>query len=94
MLLLYFLIFYYFILDISTILNERKSTKNSFQKNLSNLVYKLCLDHPHHTLPQLFALKNEGQIGDKISGKKFIFYMSISLCKLYLCYFYKIKILL
>ena len=31
----------------------------SFQHILQTLVQRLCTDHPHHTLPLLFALANE-----------------------------------
>jgi hypothetical protein len=31
-----------------------------FQYVLRRLVYRLCLDHPHHSLPLLFALAHEG----------------------------------
>ena len=37
----------------------------SFQSVLKSLVLKLCCDHPHHTLPQLFALAHEGEVSGK-----------------------------
>ena len=35
----------------------------SFQQSLQMLVQRLCTDHPHHTLPLLFALANESTYG-------------------------------
>ena len=37
----------------------------SFQTVLKRLVLKLCCDHPHHTLPQLFALAHEGEVSGR-----------------------------
>ena len=42
--------------------------KSDFQTVLNKVVYKLCSEHPFHTLPQLFALTNERDIGVHYDG--------------------------
>ena len=54
---------------------SKKSTaatsSNDFQKVLLRLVEKLCRQHPHHTLPQLFALANEGSVATYSGASQF-----------------------
>ena len=38
--------------------------KHDFQTNLIDLVIRMASDHPYHTLPQLFALANEDNLGN------------------------------
>ncbi|GBP71060.1 Serine-protein kinase ATM [Eumeta japonica] len=46
-------------------LSPRLTTRtNSFSSNLRNIITKCAVDHPHHTLPILFGLKNSHK--DKI----------------------------
>lgn len=43
----------------------------NFELVLSEFILRLCKDHPHHTLPQLFALANEGQLGKYTGAEAF-----------------------
>ena len=38
---------------------SRLGSASTSTEGVNTLVFKLCLEHPHHTLPQLFALVNE-----------------------------------
>lgn len=42
-----------------------RSARHGFQQVLRKLVLKLCLQHPHHALVQLLALKNNGDVEGK-----------------------------
>ena len=46
--------------------NRRLSHTDIFPSLLSKMVMKLCIEHPHHTLPQLFALAHERDIGAQV----------------------------
>lgn len=39
---------------------------DGFSGLLSKMIMKLCSEHPHHTLPQLFALAHERDIGAQV----------------------------
>jgi hypothetical protein len=42
--------------------------QSDFQRVLNKLVLRLCTDHPFHTLPQLFALSQEGDLGGVVTA--------------------------
>lgn len=42
-----------------------------FQKLLSDLMFKICCDHPYHSLYQLFAVwKTKGAVGDDVASSR------------------------
>lgn len=45
---------------------SNNSNNSSFNALLTKIILKLCSDHPHHTLPQLFALAHERDIGAQV----------------------------
>lgn len=45
-----------------------QESNDAFMRTLSALAFKLCCDHPYHTLPKLFALIHEEQ--DLVPGEK------------------------
>ena len=47
------------------------SSRSHFQATLNDLVVRMSVDHPYHTLPQLFALANEDQVGDYQGGAQY-----------------------
>jgi serine-protein kinase ATM len=51
---------YKFIPVIPQLTPHLKTTKDAFQKLISALLIRLAQDHPHHTLPHIFALKFAG----------------------------------
>ena len=42
--------------------------EEEFQRVLRRTILKICSDHPHHALPQLFALAHEVRGGDTVLG--------------------------
>ena len=40
---------------------DKPATPCNFEKILKRVVLRMCNDHPHHTLPLLFALAHEGK---------------------------------
>ena len=46
--------------DARTMTSKSVLTPPDFKDILNRLVRRLCMDHPHHTLPLLFALAHEG----------------------------------
>ncbi|KAJ1551079.1 hypothetical protein HK096_003276 [Nowakowskiella sp. JEL0078] len=57
---------------MSAIIQNKSEPK--FQITLARLIFKMALDHPHHTLPQILALQN-GDVGtmpvnEKVSARR------------------------
>lgn len=59
---------HYFVPLVYQIFSRVDSTDNAFQTTLRNLVTKICIDHPYHSLMQLCALAN----GDKVQAKRLV----------------------
>lgn len=59
---------HYFVPLVYQIFSRVDSTDNAFQTTLRNLVTKICIDHPYHSLMQLCALAN----GDKVQAKSLV----------------------
>ncbi len=51
-----------------------------FQEVLTRLMRQLCCDHPHHALPQLFALAHGGEVSGR-SSEEFKANMSRERCR-------------
>lgn len=56
--------------------SDDSAADKTFQDVLQRLVYKMCEDHPHHTLWQLFALAN----ADKVTSAAYKSNVSASRC--------------
>ena len=68
--------------DNNTSHNGDNVNNNTFQNVLKRLILKMCSDHPYHTLPQLFALCHEGEVGNDFKGAaEFKSNMSQSRCQ-------------
>ena len=60
--------------------SRRLSHTDIFPTLLSKMVMKLCIEHPHHTLPQLFALAHERDIGAQVRSLYVCMYVCTCTC--------------